>query len=456
MPVIFGSENPQCRDPHVQTLVAHFNLYASLLGGVFAALVSPHLGALSDRVGRRKVIAFASLGSLLMEIITILVGTHPEDISVYWILLGNLFDGLCGSFTTGMAISFAYASDCSAPERRAVTMGYFHGALFFGVGVGPILAGWLINLTGNIMIVFYVALGCHTFFILFVLFVVPESVSEARQKIAREKWASWWKGMQDKSWAVIVKGYHPLGPLQILAPRGPGSSPQLRRNMGLLAAIDTLMFGVAMGTMQIIIIYAQFKFGFSVLDSSMFMTAANVCRVLALVVVLPVLTRVFRARYINSANFGKGSDKLDIGIIRVVILFDMLGYIGYAFVPTGPLLVLSGMVAAFGGMGSPILQSSLTKSVPPDRTGQILGASGLLHALARFVAPTVFNLIYGATADKFVGTVFVCLASCFVIAFIMSWFLKPHGKQHLPVLLHPETNNPLSILERNRGSNDLV
>jgi hypothetical protein len=80
-----------------------------------------------------------------------------------------------------------------------------------------------------------------------------------------------------------------------------------------------------------------------------------------------------------------------------------------------------------GSMGSPTLQSSLTKHVPPEYVGQMLGAVGLLHALARVVAPTVFNLIYSITVGKFTQAVFVCLGSGFALAFGLSWFIKPHG-----------------------------
>ena len=91
-------------------------------------------------------------------------------------------------------------------------------------------------------------------------------------------------------------------------------------------------------------------------------------------------------------------------------------------------MTLSGVVASIGGIGSPTLQSSLTKHVPPERTGQLLGASGLLHALARVVAPTVFNAIYSGTVGKFTQTVFVCLTATFGVAFFFSWFVRPGGK----------------------------
>ncbi len=427
LPVLMGAENPQCRDPHVQSRVATFNLEANLLSGVFSAIVSPHLGSLSDRMGRKGIIDCASFGAFAAESITIIVGRNPGQVSVYWILLGAFLDGLCGSFTTAMALAFAYASDCSSPERRNVVFGYFHGTLFTGIALGPILAGYLINLTGTVMVVFYVALGCHAFFILFITLAVPESLSKERQLLAREKHRVARAESPHKDWIARLKNYNLFAPLWVLRPTGEGSSSKLRKNLFVLAAIDTMMFGVAMGTMQIIIIYAEYRFGWTAVNSSMYLSAVNICRVLGLVILLPTLTRIFRGPVQEQSAGHKGADMLDINIIRGAILFDLLGYIGIAASQTGSIMFISGMVASLGGIGSPTLQSALTKHIPADRTGQVLGATGLLHALARVVSPTIFNLIYGQTVGIYAGIVFICLASIFVIVFILSWFLKPNG-----------------------------
>ena len=369
----------------------------------------------------------ASLGAFANEIITIIVGSSNGDVSYYWLLLGGLLDGLCGSFTTSLALSFAYAADCTPPERRNVAFGYFHGTLFAGIALGPIMAGYIIQATGTVMIVFYVALCCQAWFILFVLLAVPESLSKERQLVAREKRQVAQAEIEDNSWWKAIRNYNPFEPLWVLRPRGEGSSPALRKNLFVLAAIDTMMFGVAMGTMQIIIIYAEYRFGWTAVNSSMYLSAVNICRVFGLIVILPVLTRVFRGPQNLHPMGHRGSDMLDIWIVRAAVVFDLVGYIGYAITPSGAVMVLSGMVAALGGIGSPTLQSSLTKHIPADRTGQVLGASGLLHALARVVAPTIFNLIYRWTVGVYAGTVFICLASIFVIVFVLSWFLRPNS-----------------------------
>ncbi|KIV91636.1 hypothetical protein PV10_06152 [Exophiala mesophila] len=423
-PVMPGDDNPLCRDAHVQALVARFNLYINLMSGIFSAIVSPQLGALSDRIGRKKVLVCASFGAFFSDIITIIIGSNPGKVSVYWMLLGALIDGLCGSFTAGMALAFAYAADCTSPERRNVAFGYFHGTLFAGIALGPLIAGKLIQVSGTVMIAFYVALACNAFFIIFIALFVPESLSKERQLVAREKRRVAQEASPHKDWVAKLKNYNIFEPLWVLRPTGSGTSSSLRRNLFVLAAIDTMMFGVAMGTMQIILIYAEFRFGWNAVASSQFLSVANICRVTGLLVILPTLTRIFRGRTRSQSAGHKGADKLDVNIIRVAIIFDLLGYIGYAFAPTGAVMFLSGMIASLGGMGSPTLQSALTKHIPADRTGQVLGASGLLHALARIVAPTVFNAIYMGTVGIYAGIVFICLASIFVVSFILSFVLK--------------------------------
>jgi MFS family permease len=429
---MLGEQNDQCRDAQVQSLVARFQIYSALLSGVFSAVVAPYIGAMSDRVGRKKMIAFSTLGLFIEEITTVVVGSYPEILSVYWLLFGFLLDGLCGSLTSAMGISLAYASDCTPPERRNVAIGYFHGTLFAGIAIGPILAGVLMKWAGTILIVFYFAIGCHLFFIIFLLTMIPESVSKDRQMHAREKYRIKNQDTQDLSWWSNIKNYNLFEPLWILYPKGPGTSAALRRNLCVLASIDTIMFGVGMGTIGISLIYPQYVFGWDPVQASEFLSIANICRVTGLFVVLPLITRIFRPRVQADQSSGHhGADMLDIRIVRVAILFDLVGYAGYATAMSGGMMVASAMIAAFAGIGSPTLSSAITAHVPPDRTGQVLGAVALLHALARVIAPTVFNTIYSLTVGRFTPAVFVCLGSLFLVVFVLSWFLKPGSKSPL-------------------------
>ncbi len=437
MPVILGSENPQCQIPEVQSLVSKFTLYIGLISGILSAIISPKLGALSDRYGRTRMISLCTLGLLINEIVIICVARYSDVLSVKWILLGSVFDGLGGTFIAAMALSYAYASDCTIPEKRNVVFGYYHGSLFAGIALGPILAGYVVKATGNILSVFYIALGLHSTFSLFLLLVVPESLTIERQLKAREKKkdkdsVGGFGEQASQNWLSylirILKGGNLLAPLAILWPTEPGTNPAVRHNLALLAAVDATMFGVAMGSMYVILLYSEYAFGWGNFETSVFVSVVNICRVITLLVLLPIITRLMRGPVSGRSKRNSGSDRIDLGIIRTAILTDLLGYVGYTLVRSGDLFILCGAVAAIGGMGSPTLQAALTKHVPPDRTGQVLGAMGLLHASARVISPVIFNLIYAATVGKFTQTVFVCLAATFGVAFGLSWFIKPHGK----------------------------
>lgn len=436
-PTNLMDDNPQCRSPAVQSKVTLFTLYISLISGVISAITCPKIGALSDRYGRTPILALLTCGGLANEVITILAAKFPDTVPYQWFLLGAAFDGICGSFISGMALTHAYATDCVAPPKRAIAFGYFHACLFTGIAIGPLIAAYVYKFTGDLLTIFYIALGCHAFFTFYVGFVVPESLSKKRQIAARERHAR----------AIADRGINPtmqewlrgelnlLAPLKILYPTGPESSSVLRRNLILLSAVDTIIFGTAMGAGSIVIIYSKAQFGWGPFETNIFMSVANSTRVSTLIIVLPILKYFFRTRVRRNARRASGvyvpqknsgSDNLDLWTVRCSIMFEVLGFAFYAIARRGEVFMLAGALAAFGGIGSPTLQSALTKHVPHEKVGELLGATGLLHALARIACPTITSLIYAFTVKVFPQAVFVVLSCGFVVAFTMACAIRPH------------------------------
>ncbi|KAK7514702.1 tetracycline-efflux transporter-like protein [Phyllosticta citriasiana] len=434
LPLDVGTGNPECHSAEVSAQVAQFTLYGNLMSGILCAITSPKLGALSDRYGRLRIIVITSTGMLIGDAIILCAANFPDKFPVNWILAAYAVEGLCGSFIAAMAIAHSYATDCIPVDRRSTVFGYFHGALFTGIALGPIVSAYLIKAMGSIVSIFYISIGVHIAFILFTGLFVPESLTKARQAAAREKHALERAAIPPSSdWINQIRNFNLFEPLKVLFPKGRGTSPALRRNLLLLAAVDTTVFGVHMGAVYVTIIYTSHMFNWSNFETSRLVSISNGSRVFFLLIVLPLINRVFRGRATRGDQDGlgrtnnrppAGADAVDLGIIRVSIFFDTLGYLGYTLSRSSNLFLISSAVAAAGGIGSPTLQSSLTKHVPPDRTGQLLGAIGLLHALARVVAPTVFNAIYAATVASFAQAVWIALTAVFAVAWAASFFVR--------------------------------
>ena len=478
--------------------MATFTLLLSVLTGTLSALTAPKLGSLSDRYGRKRLMAIASCGGVLNEIITILAAKYSETVSYQWLILGAFFDGITGSFTAGSLLSHSYTSDCSPPSRRGVHIAYLHACLFTGLAFGPLLAGYFVKWTGELLSIFYVTLACHVFFITFVYLVAPESLSKKRQRLAREKHRAeraaaaenLRAGLPDflaraagpraagflndslgaGTWLPALLGANPLAPLRILAPRGP-SNRALRRNIILLAGVDAIIMSTAIGAGTVTILYSEYMFDWGTLEASQFVSVTSLVRVFVLMCLFPIVNYVFRIRPMRQrqrqqqeqqqqqqaasgapttagpphVETNAGADELDVWLLRVALLSDLVGLTGYVFARTGSLFVLSGVVASFGGIGSAVIQSSITKHVPAERVGSLLGALGLLHALGRVVSPILFNGLYAATVESFPQAFFVLLASIFGLALIASLFVRPHceslsfplqltSRAHLPFL----------------------
>jgi len=422
----------ECRIPEVQSRVSIFKLCMSGISGSLAAIVAPKLGALSDRYGRTPMIVYINSGMIINEIITIFAAKFPDTVSVYWILVGAIFDGLGGSFISSMAISHSYAADCTPSNKRNIVFGYFHGCLYTGIAVGPILAGYIITVTGDIISMFYLACGCHFLFILMLIFVIPESVPKARQLAARDKHRQAMDSRPAASWVRKLRSFNPLEPLRIL--HGPGSSPPVRRNLILLASTDTIVFGVGMGAAVVTLLYSNFIFGWDQWEQSKFTSIVNSCRVSYLLVILPVVTHWYRSRQecnlpqISSPHdphAPEGTDNFELTVIRFAILADSLGFLGYALAQTGTQFIFAGAIASMGGIASPTMQAALTKHVPKESVGQLLGAMGLLHAMGRVVGPVVFTGIYAATVAIYPQAYFIVLTAMFGVGFVVSWYIRP-------------------------------
>jgi predicted MFS family arabinose efflux permease len=102
--------------------------------------------------------------------------------NIWWLLASRM---LAGFMAGNIAAAFAYASDMSAPEKRAATMGLIGAAIGIGFSLGPPVGGLLAGKdasTANFVAPAVVSVCLSLLAIALVRFVLPESHSAAQRE----------------------------------------------------------------------------------------------------------------------------------------------------------------------------------------------------------------------------------------------------------------------------------
>ena len=99
-----------------------------------AGIVGPFWGALSDRIGRKRVLMICLFGGALSYL---LLGAATE----LWMLYAAR--GFGGLMAGSLPVASALMADVSAPERRAKAMGLVGTAFGLGLILGPVIGGLL-------------------------------------------------------------------------------------------------------------------------------------------------------------------------------------------------------------------------------------------------------------------------------------------------------------------------
>jgi len=129
------------------------------------AIVMPIMGRLSDKYGRK---IFIASGLLLLAVISLLyLLAHNE----YTLTAVRLLNGLAAGMI--IPVAMAYAGETAKEGKEGRAMGTFMMMYFLGVGVGPLLGGFLWHLFGMTS-VFYVMSGISVIALLLVLPFLPE------------------------------------------------------------------------------------------------------------------------------------------------------------------------------------------------------------------------------------------------------------------------------------------
>jgi MFS transporter, DHA1 family, tetracycline resistance protein len=311
-------------------------------------LATPILGQISDKFGRKKVLAVALIGTCL-SYVGFAIGVLTRNIPL--LFASRMFDGITGA---NISVAQAAIADISTPENRARNFGFIGAAFGLGLIIGPYIGGKLSDPDlvhwFNPATPFWFAAGLSLINVISVLIFFPETLTGLRKTFRIE----WLKSIKN-----IIAAY---GMKALRVP-----------------FISSFLFQAGFSFfITFFSIYLIRKYDFN---------QGNIGDFFAYIGVWTVFSQVF----VNS-NASKWLAEYNI---LKISLIGLSAAIALFFVPsTGwGLLFIVPFFAMFIGLVQANFLSLISRSVGPDKQGEILGVNSSINTLGQSLPPILSGYV---------------------------------------------------------------
>ncbi len=342
-------------------------------------LASPILGELSDRWGRRPVLIFSLLGTVVSFVMLALATSLPM------LFAARIVDGLSGGNIT---TARAYIADITSEADRAKAFGLLGAAFGLGFIVGPALGAAFSQVSYTAPI--WAAAAITVVATALAFFWLPETVHRSNAG-----GRSTWRALADL-WQ--------------------------RAHLRVLFTVDFAYWTAFAVYQTTFALFGARRFGFDAAHTGYLLSAFGFLGVVVQgAMVGPVVAALGERR-----------------TLAIGLLFAALGWGGSALTYSVPIFVAMLVPGAIGiGLCNATLSSLISKSAGPNEQGRVQGAAGALESLGRTIGPVWGN----GTLQKFgEGTAYSSAAVALVGAAALAMAYHEPPKPAAPSVLPPEEN----------------
>ncbi|MBY0507922.1 MAG: MFS transporter [Bryobacteraceae bacterium] len=327
-------------------------LTIGLLVLIFSAaqfFMTPVLGALSDRYGRRPVLLVSLFGTAVGHF---MFGLAP---SLAFMFAARALDGITGG---NISAAQAYVADITPPEDRAKSFGLIGAAFGLGFMMGPAIGGLLSTI--SLQAPAYAAGTLALVTTLLSYFFLPESLPVERRVKTPLAWS-------------VLNPFRAIG------------SALGRVNIRLLL-LATFFLNFAYSALQShFAIYTLTRYGLDERQNSMLLTY------------LGVMITIIQGGLIRRLMPVFGESKL----ARAGLALGAVGFLALIFSPAASYVYGALTLLSVGsGLAAPAMQSLVSQRAGGNEQGEIMGVVQSLGSLSRILGP----LWAGFTFDAFSPT----------------------------------------------------
>ncbi|KAF9364452.1 hypothetical protein BGX34_001477 [Mortierella sp. NVP85] len=302
---------PECQTPEIQAYTAKVMALIDVLGNIAAVLTIGYYASLSDKHGRVKVMAIGLINTFLTMGYLFVMGNWWDQVGIPFMTFAALAGGLLGGINVGQMMCLVYAADCTDPKRRRLVFSWLHAGLFWGLAIGPVIGGIIVNKTDNFLNLVYIDAGATVVALLLLVFFLPESLPHKQPAHIRKLYQEALEaaGQQSQPSAASSSASAPVA----VGPESNKSNPEQRAswhwhmsrslllfkpngrntNLILLAAITFLQMLALKGTFSVIILYTNRAFNWTELEDGILFSLSSSVRLLTLLFLIPVLAHFY-------------------------------------------------------------------------------------------------------------------------------------------------------------------
>ncbi|MFD0917557.1 MFS transporter [Pseudahrensia aquimaris] len=318
-------------------------IYGFLMSG-FALVqffVSPFVGMLSDRYGRRPILLISLFG---LGVDYIILALAPN---LWWLVVGRILAGL---FSATVSTANAYIADITPREGRAAAFGLLGAAFGVGFTLGPLIGGVL----GQYDLHYPFWLAAALAFANFILgwFVLPESLPVEKRS------------------AIDIRKANPFSALLYI-----------RRYSSLaILLVALLLTGIAQQGLQgIWVLWTKAQFDWGVAEAGYSLAWVGVCMAFVQGWLVRQVVPIYGERKVMFTGF----------------IISTFAFAALPFVTVGWVVYPGILIHLIGwGCAAPCLTALMSQNVPDTEQGLLQGTMGSVNTIAMILGPLIATGIF--------------------------------------------------------------
>jgi len=406
----FRNESYKEVEQETQRLVSELKVYEGFIENVPSIIFSLYAGPLADSRGRTLVMALPFIGNILSYAWLIVSVIWWDKISPSYLIISGV-SGLTGGYMCMNIGLYSYIADTSSTLDRTYRMSVLSGIFSLGYIVGVQLGSRL----DSYLLVFGLAAALGFLGVGYALFVLEESLNKDDKAAEKKKEQSALSKLFSSAQAVVK-------------PR-----PGRTRFLILVSIFQFLTFMVCINTTEYDYLMTRLRYGWERQQFGNYLTVQRTCRLIGLLVVLPILSRALKVQ---------DSIVVCIGLVVSTVAYSILAFSDSSWGGSWPVFLSAGL--QLNSISTVGIRSILSKLVESQEVGKVFSVVGVGQAIIAFVSHSLMGLIYNRSLGVYPTLYLVPVIFLLFVSAVLSSANIRNPREYSPDLANLDNNSPLN------------